>query len=104
MRVYRDILTKKFGRDIAGIIYRIIWNTQMSFINKQYKSLLVGDLETGGIEFVDTYYATGRPTFVFNTRDDYSFYRGPGIYRWNARFDRQAPDLPKHYWEIPELY
>ena len=103
MRAYRvDPLTELFGRDIAGMIYHIAWNDQIRSVNEQYKSLLVSDSKTGGIEFIDAYETTGRPTFVFNVRGD--VYRGIGIYRWNAAFDRVAPRLPEHYWEIPELY
>lgn len=99
-----DPLTKLFGRDIAGMIYLMVWNDLIRAVNEQYQSLLVSDSKTGGIEFIDTYEVTGRPTFVFNARQN-NVYRGLGIYRWNAPYDLWAPaKLPEHYWEIPELY
>ena len=99
MRVHRgDPLTEVFGRDIAGIIYRIIWQEQIKFVNKQYKNMILPNPfgVSAGVTLGDKSHAH----HCFNFRCD--VYHCYPIYKWNRSVN--CTILPEHYWEIPELY
>lgn len=99
MRDYRDPLTEVFGRDIAGIIYRIVWQEQIKFVNKQYKNMILPNPfgVRAGVTLEDKFH----DHHCFNFRCD--LYHCSPIYKWNGSANSTVL-LQKYYWEIPELY
>jgi hypothetical protein len=89
-----DPLVGVFGKDVASIIYRMVYQLKMSIVNAEYKSKIHSITMP---VYSDTIY--GR--FTWNWRKSNVF-----DYIWNINapeWDISVP-LPKHYWKIKELY
>lgn len=94
-------LTVKFGRDVANIICRMVWLSNMRVVNVDYASV---------ISYIDDFYGlrlfVGEQSYCLNGR---SMRRSRHQIMWhNLRLlfkeSKQVAQLPKHYWEIKELY
>jgi|JI10StandDraft_1071094.scaffolds.fasta_scaffold09943_15 hypothetical protein len=94
-------LTVKFGRDVANMIYQMTWMFNIRAVNGDYGSV---------IAFIDDFYGVrlfvGEQSYCLNGR---SMRRSRcNIMSHNLRLlfkeSKQVAQLPKHYWEIKELY
>jgi hypothetical protein len=85
-------LTVKFGKDVAGLIWRMLWQSFMKAVNNEYH-LLFTWLETSR-----SCYLVAKQINI-NNRHPHANY----LLVYNMRGINVAW-LPKNYWEIKELY
>lgn len=105
MRVV-DPVVDIFGKEVADIIYRLLWQMQMKLVNNQYHSYLIISPEEvypndGRVRLNDS---SRRSYFTFNYRDTIHL---TYIHHWNKFQKPYKPItaiLPKSYWNIKELY
>lgn len=94
-------LTLKFGRDVAKMIYQMVWMLNMRAVNVDY-ALVIACID----DFYGLRLFVGEQSYCFNGR---SMRRSRHLIVWhNLRLlfkeSKQVAHLPKHYWEIKELY
>ena len=94
-------LTTRFGKDIASLIYRWVWQSKINDVNRTYADSMLQS-EYGGV-FIS--YNKFKKYFLFNFRrmDRSSIKTRVWIYNQKVPYEPVA-DLPKHYWKIKELY
>lgn len=89
-------LTLKFGKDIASIIWKIMWQREVECVNKEYHSMyrfehnyLTKQFDKGLLITVNDRCNNGWHSYSLVC---------------NMKTRKQVAKLHKHYWKIKELY
>lgn len=90
-------LTAVFGKDVANLIYRYVWNDLMTLINDEYSLCVCDAVKGDGSIFFDD----GRGHWgYFNNRQQ----NGITYHVKNIPKMKKVAALPNNYWHIKELY
>lgn len=82
----------RFGKDVASIIWKIVWKCALTSINEEYHSSYT---VSHGVLFA------GRACFIsVNDREPCMNHR----FVYNMKTRKQVAEIPKNYWFIKELY
>jgi hypothetical protein len=94
-------LTVKFGKDVAGLIWRIVWQSSISAVNQEYANTF----ETSRWGYIQE--KTSNFYFNYRAKETIRFAEAAQIYNLQLYKKHKCfkiATIPKHYWEIKELY
>lgn len=90
----RCLLTLRFGKDVAGLVYRYVWQSCINNVHQTYCDLLKWDEKYQCVRMTSEY-----KEFWFNNRC-----YDHGSYIFNVRLTQNVATLPLNYWRTKELY
>jgi hypothetical protein len=90
-------LTVKFGKDIASLIWNMIWQHAMKLVCHEYHSFF---------RFQHEILIAGSPYYITVNGRSQSTMFGYENHKWvyNIKTRLKVADIPKNYWSIKELY
>jgi len=94
-------LTLRFSHDIANVINMIVWSSKMKCVNAQYDHVIIWTEKPDFFFIKGQNYALNARSFGLNSCIRH---HNVNASDYTSGFVHPVAILPKHYWEIKELY